>query len=243
MYDNNWQQAFDKIQSLNAVQSAVLPYLIQSRSNLLVCAPTGAGKTIIALLAILQELLKNNVISTNNKVVYLAPMKALASEVVGGLTARLKPLQISVCEFTGDQHLSSEELEKTNVIVSTPEKWDILSRKSLERPIVDQLTLLIIDEVHLLGDSRGGIIESIAYRAMQSSFTRIIGLSATLPNPKDVGSFLKVPEDGLFLFGSEYRPIPLSLKLMGISEKGKLKQAEKINELLFMIKLSHRLIF
>ena len=74
---------------------------------MLICAPTGAGKTNIAVLTILQTIgmfrRKDGIIEkTKFKVVYLCPMKALVSEVVGNLRLRLKGLRLQVRELTGD---------------------------------------------------------------------------------------------------------------------------------------------
>lgn len=75
--------------------------------------------------------------------------------------------------------------------------------------------LLIIDEVHLLNDERGPVIETLVARTQRQvessqNMIRIVGLSATLPNPKDVAGFLGVSEaSGLFHFDNRFRPIPL----------------------------------
>jgi len=57
----------------------------------------------------------------------------------------LKTLGISVRELTGDMHLSKSQIEETQVIISTPEKWDIITRKTGERLFVEQVKLVIID--------------------------------------------------------------------------------------------------
>jgi activating signal cointegrator complex subunit 3 len=98
-----------------------------SAENILVCAPTGAGKTNIAMLAFLQ-LVKQHIIDgeldrESVKAVYVAPMKALAQEVVTKFSERLKPLGFVVREFTGDMQLTRSEVESSNLIVTTPEKW------------------------------------------------------------------------------------------------------------------------
>lgn len=63
-------------------------------------------------------------------------MKALVSEITGNLSNRLKTLGITVKELTGDVHLSKSQIEETQVIISTPEKWDIITRKTGERMFV-----------------------------------------------------------------------------------------------------------
>ena len=97
------------------------------------------------------------------------------------------------------------------------------------------MSLIIIDEVHLLADERGAVIETIVARTqryIESSqrFIRLVGLSATLPNYKDVAAFLRVnPDRGLYHFGPEYRPVPLDQSFIGFTEKQRSKQKEMMN--------------
>lgn len=91
---------------LNLIQSTVYEKAMLSSDNLLVCAPTGAGKTNIALLTMLQEIgkwRKGDKIDINKfKIVYISPMKALVAEQVGTFQGRLKAYGIKVKELTGD---------------------------------------------------------------------------------------------------------------------------------------------
>ncbi len=112
-------KAFPKdMTTLNTIQSQLYEAAFKSPQNLLVCAPTGAGKTNIAMLAILQCLdskrRSNNTIDTKSfKIVYVAPMKALVSEVVGNFQRRLADYGIIVRELTGDTHLTRQQIEET----------------------------------------------------------------------------------------------------------------------------------
>lgn len=98
------------------------------------------------------------------------------------------------------------------------------------------VTLLIIDEVHLLNDERGPVIETIVARTQRQvetsqSMIRIVGLSATLPNPKDVGNFLGVSEStGLFHFDNRYRPVPLHQTFFGVKERNAFERQKCFNE-------------
>jgi activating signal cointegrator complex subunit 3 len=165
-------------------------------------------------------------VEIGKKVVYVAPMKALAQEVVEKFSMRFKPLGLSVRELTGDMQLTRKEAEETDMIVTTPEKWDVVTRKSGtdDKSLGNQCGLLIIDEVHLLADERGAVIESIVsrlHRLVESRQRqiRIVALSATLPNYEDVAEFLQVSERGLFYFGPEHRPVPLSQTFVGLRVK------------------------
>lgn len=126
-------------------------------------------------------------------------MKALAAEVVQKMGKRLQWLGISVRELTGDMQLTRDEIRRTQIIVTTPEKWDVVTRKSTgDTELAQKVRLLIVDEVHILHEERGAVIESIIARTLRQvetsqSMIRIIGLSATLPNFLDVADFLRYP--------------------------------------------------
>jgi replicative superfamily II helicase len=134
-------------------------------------------------------------------------MKALAAEITRKFSKRLASLSIKVRECTGDMQLTRQEIQDTQMLVTTPEKWDVLSRKGVsDVELVQLVKLLIIDEVHLLHDDRGAVLEAIVARTLRQveigqSMIRILGLSATLPNYVDVAAFLRVnPFAGMFFF-------------------------------------------
>lgn len=241
--DDFAQAAFHGYKSLNRIQSRIFQTVYYTNENVLVCAPTGAGKTNIAMIAILHEIgqhFKDGYLHKNEfKIVYVAPMKALAAEVTSTFSHRLSPLNISVRELTGDMQLSKYELEETQMIVTTPEKWDVITRKSSDMSLSMLVKLLIIDEVHLLNDDRGAVIEALVARTLRQvestqTMIRIVGLSATLPNYLEVAQFLRVnPEAGLFYFDSSYRPVPLAQQYIGISEQNFLARTELLNEICY----------
>ncbi len=70
-------------------------------------------------------------------------------------------------ELTGDMQLSKRELTETQMIVTTPEKWDVITRKGGDVAVAAAVRLLIIDEVHLLNDERGPVIETIIARTQR----------------------------------------------------------------------------
>ena len=228
----------------NRVQSKVLPSALYSDENMLICAPTSSGKTIIAVLTILRLISlyrnKNGSINLKNfKIVFIAPMKALVKETVGNLTSRLVAFDMVVRELSGDVSLTKQELDETHVIVATPEKWDIITRKTGERTFTDLIKLIIIDEIHLLHDSRGPVLESIVARTIRriestKDQIRIVALSATLPNFEDVATFLRIDfKKGLYYFDNSYRPVPLKQHYIGITEKKSVKKMLLMNEITY----------
>lgn len=236
--------AFEKIISLNRVQSRLYKTALFDPDNFLLSAPTGCGKTNVAILSILHEIgLHLNqegteLVDKDFKIVYIAPMKALVQEVVGSFSERFEKYGIKVQELTGDRQMNKQQIDETQIIVTTPEKWDIVTRKTGDRTYIQQVRLIIIDEIHLLHDERGAVLESIVSRTIrQQELTheniRIIGLSATMPNYKDIAFFLRVKEDKIFHFESAYRPVPLLQKYIGITEKKALKRLATMNEITY----------
>ena len=118
----------------------------------------------------------------------------------------------------------------------------VVTRKSGtdENSLGNKCGLLIIDEVHLLADERGAVIESIVSRChrlveSRQRQVRIVALSATLPNYADVAEFLQVPERGLFFFGPEHRPVPLQQQFIGVAVKSKDRRIkeQKLNDICY----------
>ena len=141
-------------------------------------------------------------------------MKALVSEVAGNFSNHLSPfgvkVGVKVGELTGDHQLTKQQITETQIIVTTPEKWDVITRKSTDTSYTNLVRLVIIDEIHLLHDERGPVLESIIARTVRrmeqtNDYVRLVGLSATLPNYQDVATFLRVgKKNGLFSLDTSY---------------------------------------
>ena len=253
--DELCKRTFKGYKSLNRMQSLVYKVAYETNENMLICAPTGAGKTDAAMLTMLNAISHNIspspteepdasdfiVNSDDFKIIYVAPMKALAAEITEKLGRRLAWLGIHVRELTGDMHLTKKEITETQIIVTTPEKWDVVTRKSTgDTELVQKVRLLIIDEVHMLHDERGAVLESLVARTERQvestqSLIRIVGLSATLPNYIDVADFLKVNRmQGLFYFDASFRPVPLEQHFLGVKGKpGSKSSRDNIDQVAF----------
>ncbi|KIJ63099.1 hypothetical protein HYDPIDRAFT_29788 [Hydnomerulius pinastri MD-312] len=240
-----WARAAFTVPKLNRVQSKLYPVAFGSDEPVLLCAPTGAGKTNVAMLTILNELSKYRDEETGSfaldqfKIVYIAPMKALVQEMVGNFTARLSVFGMKVGELTGDSQMTKQQISETQIIVTTPEKWDVITRKSTDTSYTNLVRLMIIDEIHLLHDERGPVLESVVARTIRrmeqtGDYVRLVGLSATLPNYQDVATFLRVDESkGLFYFDASYRPCGLQQQFIGVTEKKAIKRFQVMNEVCY----------
>ncbi|XP_051173908.1 activating signal cointegrator 1 complex subunit 3 [Leptopilina boulardi] len=256
--DEIGQMAFQGIKSLNRIQSIVFDAAYHTNENLLICAPTGAGKTNIAMLTVVHQLklhIEDGVLQRNAfKIIYIAPMKALAAEMTANFSKKLECLGVTVRELTGDMQLTKSEIMQTQMIVTTPEKWDVVSRKGTgDIALTSIVKLLIIDEVHLLHGDRGPVVEAVVARTLRQiessqNMIRIVGLSATLPNYVDVARFLRVnPYKGLFYFDYRFRPVPLSQTFYGVKAVKPLQQLDDMNtvcynEVVNMVSKGHQVM-
>nr|POF13041.1 dexh-box atp-dependent rna helicase dexh13 [Quercus suber] len=239
------QSGFGNSKSLNRIQTSCFPSAFEDDGNMLICAPTGSGKTNVAMLTMLREIGKHRNPQTGDidldsfKIIYIAPLKALVQEQVGNFGKRLEPYGIQVAELTGDRQLTKQQIAETQVIVTTPEKWDVITRKATDTSYTNLVRLICIDEIHLLHDDRGPVLESIVSRTIRRTErtgdpVRIVGLSATLPNYRDVASFLRVdPQKDLFHFDGSFRPCPLKQEFIGVTDKKAIKQLKTMNDVCY----------
>ncbi|KAF7968038.1 hypothetical protein HWV62_32144 [Athelia sp. TMB] len=240
-----WAREAFTVPTLNRIQSKLFPVAFGTDEPILLCAPTGAGKTNVAMLTILNEMSKWRDEATGTfaldqfKIVYIAPMKALVQEMVGNFNQRLNVFGMKTGELTGDSQMTKQQIAETQIIVTTPEKWDVITRKSTDTSYTNLVRLIIIDEIHLLHDERGPVLESVIARTIRrmeqtSEYVRLVGLSATLPNYQDVATFLRVDEKkGLFYFDATYRPCGLQQQFIGVTEKKAIKRYQVMNEVCY----------
>jgi activating signal cointegrator complex subunit 3 len=160
------------------------------------------------------------------QVVYIAPMKALVRERITDWEIRLhRKIGKRVVELTGDVTPDARAIENADVIVTTPEKWDGISRSWQTRRYVQSVALMIIDEIHLLGEDRGPVLEVIVsrtrYIADHTKRTlRIIGLSTALANAQDLADWLGITgAAGMYNFRPSVRPVPLEAHIFGFPGK------------------------
>ena len=178
-------------------EQAILAGLLEGKS-LVVSSPTASGKTLLALMAAYMKAKEQR-----RKVVYLAPLRALASEKYAEFS-EFRRFGISTAISTGDFDSSGDFLGRSDIIVLTNERFDSVMRHRV--PWVNSVGLFIADEVHLAGnDSRGPTLEMILTKALHLGLdAQILALSATISNAKTLAEWLHAIPVEL-----DWRPVPL----------------------------------
>ena len=179
------------------------------------------------------------------KAVYIAPLKALVRERLDDWGAKfVKQLGLSLQELTGDSAPDARALSSADILATTPEKWDGVSRHWQQRGYVRKVGLVIIDEIHLLGEDRGPILEVIVSRmryiaTKTAAPIRIVGLSTAMANAHDLADWLGIPSDGLFNFKPSVRPVPLEVHIAGFPGKHYCPRMATMNKPTYRAILNH----
>ena len=211
----------------NAIQSKCFPTAYKSDDNLVVSAPTGGGKTAILEMAICR--LIHGFKIDQYKIVYMAPTKSLCSERQRDWQAKFIALDLKCAELTGDTDQGQlRNVQSASIIITTPEKWDSMTRKWKDHArLMQMVKLFLIDEVHILKDSRGATLEAVVSRMKSvGSNVRFVALSATVPNSEDIATWLGKNHTSQHSpatrekFGEEFRPVRLQKHVVGISYSG-----------------------
>ena len=202
----------------------VFTALYNTDDNALVAAPTGSGKTVCAEFAIMRMFTK--AAGAKARAVYIAPLPQLAQERYKDWTKKFSADlkgdvgAKAVTLLTGETAVDLKLLEKGDIIVSTPENWDMLSRRWKQRRNVQNVALFIVDELHLIGGQNGPSLEVVTSRmryisAQTEKAIRIVGLCTSLANAKDLGEWIGAGSHSLFNFAPGVRPVPLAIHIQG----------------------------
>lgn len=171
--------------TLNPAQVQAAPTLLSDRP-LLVVAPTGAGKTVMGMIAVLRE-----VKMRGGRAVWLVPQRSLTAELDRDLDA-WRQVGIRVVTLSGETTVDAARTQDADVWVATTEKFEALCRASSMREAIRGIGTVVVDEIHLLGDpTRGPILEAVLARLRGvDSGVRLVGLSATAVNAHEVADWL-----------------------------------------------------
>ena len=180
-----------------AQEKSIKKGLLKSR-NLLVCTPTASGKTLIAELAALKSIIEGK-----GKAVYIAPLKALASEKYRDFKRKYNKIA-KVALSIGNIDSADPFLADYDLIITTSEKLDSLIRH--HAPWLASIATIIIDEIHLLNDPERGPTLEILITILKQLLkdVQIIGLSATIGNAEELAEWLQAD-----LIVDDWRPVRL----------------------------------
>ncbi|XP_043859042.1 probable ATP-dependent DNA helicase HFM1 [Dromiciops gliroides] len=227
-----FRSIFKEFPYFNYIQSKALDDLLYTDRNFVVCAPTGSGKTVIFELAITRLLMEVPLPWLNIKIVYMAPIKALCSQRFDDWKKKFGPIGLTCKELTGDTAVDDLfEIQHAHIIMTTPEKWDSMTRKWRDNSLVQLVRLFLIDEVHVVKDENRGptlevvitrmkTISSLSQTSENSSaaiLVRFVAVSATIPNAEDIAEWLsdgKRPAKCLKI-DEKHRPVKLRKVVLG----------------------------
>jgi len=186
-----------KLEDLRPCQEKAIRAGLLEGNNLLVCTPTGSGKTLVAEIAFMKAILERQ-----GKCAYIVPLKSLALEKYKEFKEKYPEIKIGIS--IGDLDSSDPWLANYDLIITTSEKLDSLIRHGASW--ITQVSVVIVDEIHLLNDpGRGPTLEILItlLRKLLSN-VQILALSATIGNTKELADWLKAKpvED-------DWRPVQL----------------------------------
>ncbi|MFN8069291.1 MAG: RNA helicase [Mycolicibacterium insubricum] len=167
---------------------------LESGHGVLVCAPTGAGKTVVGEFAV------HLALASGRKCFYTTPIKALSNQKHSDLVRRYGSDKIGL--LTGDVSLNSD----APVLVMTTEV--LRNMLYAGSPALDGLAYVVMDEVHFLADKmRGAVWEEVILHLPEE--VRLVSLSATVSNAEEFAGWIQTVRGDTTVVVDEHRPVPL----------------------------------
>lgn len=167
---------------------------LEAGHGVLVCAPTGAGKTVVGEFAV------HLALAGGGKCFYTTPIKALSNQKHTDLSARYGPQRIGL--LTGDQSIHGD----APVVVMTTEV--LRNMLYADSPALQGLSHVVMDEVHFLADRmRGAVWEEVILHLPEE--VRLVSLSATVSNAEEFGGWIQTVRGDTTVVVDEHRPVPL----------------------------------
>ncbi|CAG7845640.1 putative helicase HelY [Pseudoclavibacter triregionum] len=184
---------------LDTFQIAACERLEGGRS-VLVAAPTGAGKTVVAEFAVYLAMR-----DPHAKIFYTTPIKALSNQKFNELVARYGASEVGL--LTGDTNVNPQ----ARIVIMTTEVLRNMLYAGSE--LLEDLAFVVMDEVHYLADRfRGAVWEEVIIHL--PSEVRLVSLSATVSNAEEFGDWLQAVRGDTEVIVSEHRPIPLDYHVL-----------------------------
>ena len=193
--ENDWG-----IKTLHPPQADAMPAVLSGR-NTMICIPTASGKSLVAFMGLVNQLMVKNV---GSRGIYIVPLKALASEKLGELKQIGESLGLKIGLGIGDAPNEARQIDDCDILVCTSEKLDSLIRSKSE--VLRRVAVVVADEFHLVNDSHRGPTMEINLARIRHLLpeAQIITLSATVGNSQDLADWLESE-----LIVSNWRPVSL----------------------------------
>jgi ATP-dependent RNA helicase HelY len=167
---------------------------LESGHGVLVCAPTGAGKTVVGEFAV------HLALAAGGKCFYTTPLKALSNQKHTDFVARYGKDQIGL--LTGDLSVNAN----APVVVMTTEV--LRNMLYADSPVLQGLSFVVMDEVHFLADRmRGAVWEEVILHLPDD--VRLVSLSATVSNAEEFGGWIQTVRGDTTVVVDDHRPVPL----------------------------------
>jgi ATP-dependent RNA helicase HelY len=167
---------------------------LENGHGVLVCAPTGAGKTVLGEFAV------HLALAAGRKCFYTTPIKALSNQKHNDFVRRYGPQRIGL--LTGDQSINGD----ADIVVMTTEV--LRNMLYANSPALQGLAYVVMDEVHFLADRmRGAVWEEVILHLPED--VRLVSLSATVSNAEEFGGWIQTVRGDTTVVVDEHRPVPL----------------------------------
>ncbi|XP_050575371.1 helicase POLQ-like isoform X2 [Bombus affinis] len=224
---NKAKELFLRIRGISTLYHAV-----KNRKNLIYALPTSGGKTLVAEILMLQELICNK-----RNAIFILPFVAIVQEKVQAMTPFALELDFLVEEYAASRGTfpPKKRRKKNSIYMCTIEKALGLINSLIEENRFNEIGIIVIDELHLLGESggRGATLEVLLTKVLYiSSNVHIVGMSATIGNLEEIATFLNAD-----LYTANFRPVEIkeyvkceeNIWLLDLKTKDVLTDMKKIN--------------
>ena len=186
--------------------------IIDNGESVVVCAPTGAGKTVIAQHAI------NNALKQGCRIFYTTPLKALSNQKFYDFCEQYGADKVGL--LTGDTSIN----RGAQIVIMTTEVFRNMLYGTNFGAVADNLKdvrYVVLDEVHYMNDEQRGTVweESIIYCPTN---IQIIALSATVANCDELTNWINTVHSKTKLVNTDFRPVPLRFFYFDSSQPYKL---------------------
>jgi len=194
--------------------------LVDSESSVVVSAPTGSGKTLIA------DYIIDKYLSENKRVIYTAPIKALSNQKFKDFIASYGEDKIGL--ITGDLVINP----RAQVLIMTTEVYRNMA--IMKDEVLDDVSYVIFDEIHFIGDYERGYVweESIIFSPLH---IRFLFLSATIPNSDEFSQWVeRIKHHKVKVVRHDERPVPLKIAFfdpsLGITDLKSIRKQRELDQ-------------